>query len=55
MAFIYKRHTQKSIRLLLSLFENLGTYALEYGHLKIHHDFKVLTLGKDDIKSINLH
>lgn len=55
MLFIYKRCTQKSILVLLSLFENLGTYALEYGHLKIHHDFKVLTLRKDGIMSLSLH
>lgn len=55
MLFIYKRHTQKSILALLSLFENLGTYALEYGHLEIHHNFKVLTSRKDGITSISLH
>lgn len=49
------RHMPKSILCLLSLIENLGTHALESGHLQIHHDFKARTLRKDDIKSIRLH
>lgn len=40
---------------MLPLFENLGTYALEYSHLKIHHDFKIITFRKDDTKSMSLY
>lgn len=57
MPFIYKSHMQKFILLpLLLLFENLGSYALEYSHLKkIHHDFNIVTFRKDDTKSMSLH
>lgn len=33
----------------------LAHMAISDGHLKIHHDFKVLTLGKDGKTSISLH
>lgn len=55
MPFTYKRHMQKSTLLFLSLFEKLGTYALDSSHVKFHRDFKALTLRKDDAKSLSLH
>ena len=55
MPFTYKRHMQKSTLLFLSLFEKLGTYALESSRVKFHRDFKALTLRKDDAKSLSLH
>ena len=55
MSFTYKRHVQKSTLLFLSLFGNLGAYALEKSSLKFHCDFKALTVRKYDVKSLGLH
>lgn len=56
MPFIYKSNMQESILLFtLLLFENLGTFALERSHLRIHHDFKTVTFRKEGTKSMSLH